>query len=84
MLIDFDLVGWIFSFEPASQSPCDQPEGSCLSNQLYGYYTADLQRIAAGTTPLYMVSRWGGGLPNAQQVPSVDGRQATAAIRVQR
>jgi len=50
------------------QSPCNQLLQSCLANQLYDYYNADLARIAAGTTPLYMVSRWGGGNPNAQQV----------------
>lgn len=52
----------------ALQSPCNQPLQSCLANSLYDYFNADLARIAAGTTPLYMVSRWGGGNPNAQQV----------------
>ena len=82
------VVGWCLprclSFESASQSPCNQPEGSCLSNQLYDYYTADLKRIAAGTTPIYMVARWGGGLPNAQQVTCIDGRQNKAVVRVQK
>ena len=50
------------------QSPCNQLIGSCLNNQLYDLYNADIVRIKAGTTPLYMVSRWGGGNPNAKQV----------------
>ena len=49
------------------QAGCQQPEGTCLANQLADYYNADIERIGMGTTPLYFVSRWGGGQPGAQQ-----------------
>ena len=49
------------------QSACQQPQGSCLGNQLADYYNADIARIGQGTTPISFVSRWGGGQPGAQQ-----------------
>ena len=51
------------------QEGCQQPQGSCLSNQLYDLYQADVKRISQGTTPVNFVSRWGGGQPGAKQVP---------------
>ena len=52
----------------AAQNQCTQPVGSCLANQLTGLKASDDARILAGTTPVYYVSRWGGGLPEARQV----------------
>jgi hypothetical protein len=45
--------------------------GSCLANQLADLYAADMKRIAAGTTPVYFISRWGGGQPGFNQVSTV-------------
>ena len=50
------------------QGGCQQPQGTCLAHQLADYYNADMARIGMGTTPVYFVSRWGGGQPGAQQV----------------
>ncbi len=52
----------------AVQSACSQVVGSCLSSQIFDLAVADNTRVAAGTTPLYLVSRYGGGLPGATQV----------------
>ena len=52
----------------AAQNACSQPVGSCLANQLADLVAADTARATAGTTPLYFVSRWGGGQPGANQV----------------
>ena len=52
----------------AAQSACSQVVGSCLGSQIFDLAVADNTRIAAGTTPLYLVSRYGGGLPGATQV----------------
>lgn len=50
------------------QSPCSQPVGTCLQNQLTDLYAADVTRSTKGITPIYFVSRWGGGKAGAQQV----------------
>ena len=52
----------------ALQSACSQPVGSCLANQLAELYAADVARVQAGTTPLYLISRWGGGQAGVNQV----------------
>ena len=51
-----------------AQNPCGQQKGSCTANSLWNYYQADLNAMKIGTTPLYLVSRWGGGQPSATQV----------------
>ena len=50
------------------QSPCSQPASSCLQNQLTDLYAADVTRSTKGVTPIYFISRWGGGKAGAQQV----------------
>lgn len=50
------------------QSACNQVQGTCLGNQLDDLTRADLARVAAGTTPLYLVGRYGGGVSGASQV----------------
>ena len=65
---DDRVLSLLLTTGTALQSPCNQLIGSCLSNQLYDLYTADVARVAGGTTPVYMVARWGGGNPNARQV----------------
>lgn len=42
--------------------------GSCLGGQLTDLAAADKARAAAGTTPLYLISRYGGGGANTKQV----------------
>lgn len=49
------------------QNACSQPVNSCLANQLSDLATADDKRVAAGSTPQYYVSRWGGGRAGAKQ-----------------
>ena len=50
------------------QNACKRPVGSCLGGQLTNLAAADKARSAAGSTPLYMISRYGGGATNAKQV----------------
>ena len=50
------------------QNACSQPVNSCLSNQLKDLADGDDARIKRGDTPLYYVSRWGGGRTGAKQV----------------
>jgi Male gamete fusion factor len=50
------------------QNACKRPVGSCLGYQLTDLAAADSARTAAGTTPLYMISRYGGGASNTKQV----------------
>ncbi len=50
------------------QNACYQLPGTCLANQLDDLTVADLARAAAGTTPLYLVGRYGGGISGATQV----------------
>lgn len=50
------------------QNACSQPVGSCLGSQIKDLAEADDARIKLGTTPLYYVSRWGGGRASARQV----------------
>jgi len=50
-----------------AQNACDVPAGSCLGGQLGALRAADATRVAAGATPLYLVSRWAGGQPGALQ-----------------
>ena len=49
------------------QDPCNQPAGTCLGGQLGSLLAGDQARAAGGTTPLYLVDRWSGGLPGALQ-----------------
>ncbi|CAK0755627.1 hypothetical protein CVIRNUC_002389 [Coccomyxa viridis] len=49
------------AFRYGQTSACQQPQGSCLGNQLADYYNADIARIGQGTTPISFVSRWGAG-----------------------
>ena len=51
------------------QNGCSNVPQSCLGSQILDYYTADQTRISSGTTPVYMVTAYGGGNPNATQVP---------------
>jgi len=51
------------------QNGCKRPAGTCLANQLTDLATADKARVAAGSTPLYFIGRYGGGTANAKQVP---------------
>ena len=51
------------------QSGCSNVPQSCLGSQILDYYAADQTRISSGTTPVYMVAAYGGGNPNATQVP---------------
>lgn len=53
------------------QNGCKRPAGTCLANQLTDLATADKARVAAGSTPLYFVGRYGGGTANAKQVCSI-------------
>lgn len=48
---------------------CTQPAGTCLKNQIYDYYFADVGRMTRGLDPLYFVGRYGGGSANTNQVP---------------
>lgn len=50
------------------QNACYQLEGTCLANQLDDLTVADLALEAAGTTPLYLVGRYGGGISGSTQV----------------
>lgn len=50
------------------QNGCQQVPQTCLANQLDDLTQADLARAAAGTTPIYLVGRYGGGTPGATQV----------------
>lgn len=54
-----------------AQNACYQLPGTCLANQLDDLTTADLARAAAGTTPLYLVGRYGGGISGSTQVKLV-------------
>ena len=40
---------------------------TCLANQLDDLTRQDLARAAAGTTPLYLVGRYGGGISGSTQ-----------------
>ena len=51
------------------QNGCGNVPQSCLRSQILDYYVADQTRISSGTTPVYMVAAYGGGHPNATQVP---------------
>ncbi len=53
------------------QNACYQLPGTCLANQLDDLTVADLARAAAGTTPLYLVGRYGGGISGSTQVELV-------------
>lgn len=53
------------------QDACYQVSGTCLANQLDDLTVADLARAAAGTTPLYLVGRYGGGVSGSTQVKLV-------------
>lgn len=53
------------------QNACYQLPGTCLANQLDDLTVADLARAAAGTTPLYLVGRYGGGITGSTQVKLV-------------
>ena len=50
------------------QDACNLLPQSCLANQLKDLYTADQARVAAGQTPLYFITRYGGGANNSNQV----------------
>ena len=50
------------------QSGCNQLPQTCLANQLNDLTVADLARQAAGTSPLYLVGRYGGGISGSTQV----------------
>lgn len=54
-----------------AQNACYQLPGTCLANQLDDLTVADLARAAAGTTPLYLVGRYGGGVSGSTQVKLV-------------
>ena len=45
---------------------CGRRVGSCLENQVADLLREDEARVAAGQTPQYLITRWGGG--HAQQV----------------
>ena len=45
---------------------CGRRVGSCLENQVADLLREDETRVAAGQTPQYLITRWGGG--HAQQV----------------
>lgn len=62
-------VGTEFPCIAVLQNGCSNVPQSCLGSQILDYYTADQTRISAGTTPIYMVTAYGGGNPNATQVP---------------
>ena len=49
--------------------------GSCLGGQLTDLAAADKARTAAGSTPLYMISRYGGGATNTKQVWAEQSRR---------
>ena len=49
------------------QSACTQVAGTCLANSLDDLTVADLARVAAGSTPLYLVGRYGGGVSGSTQ-----------------
>ena len=55
------------------QNACYQLPQTCLANQLDDLTVADLARAAAGTTPLYLVGRYGGGTSASTQVLSGEG-----------
>ena len=50
------------------QNACQQVPQTCLANQLDDLTRQDLARAAAGTTPLYLVGRYGGGISGSTQV----------------
>ncbi|KAK9858858.1 hypothetical protein WJX84_008886 [Apatococcus fuscideae] len=62
-----NVIGTNYNAFRYQSSACSQVVGSCLNNQIYDLAVADQVRVAAGTTPLYLVSRYGGGLPGATQ-----------------
>lgn len=70
VLRDFAMWGREAEGGAGAQNKCSQAVGSCLHGQLADLYQADKARAAAGTTPLYFVSAWGGGQPGARQVLS--------------
>ena len=45
----------------AVQNACKRAVGSCLGNQLSDMAAADTARAAKGSTPLYFITRYGGG-----------------------
>ena len=49
------------------QNACQQVPQTCLANQLDDLTRQDLARAAAGTTPLYLVGRYGGGISGSTQ-----------------
>lgn len=49
------------------QNACQQVAQTCLANQLEDLTRQDLARAAAGTTPLYLVGRYGGGISGSTQ-----------------
>lgn len=58
----YGIVVWLV------QNGCQQVPQTCLANQLDDLTQADLARAAAGTTPIYLVGRYGGGISGATQV----------------
>lgn len=46
---------------------CNMPNGYCLRNQLVDLYYKDVERINAGTDPVYFVTRYSGGPSNTRQ-----------------
>ena len=53
---------------PCPRTLCNQLPQSCLGNQLKDLYNADMARVAAGQTPQYFISRYGGGGSGGNQV----------------
>ncbi|KAK9799370.1 hypothetical protein WJX73_004741 [Symbiochloris irregularis] len=60
-------VGTSYTAFETQPNACSQPVGSCLANQIADLAAADDKLIALGSTPLYYVTRWGGGNAAANQ-----------------
>lgn len=63
------------------QNGCQQVPQTCLANQLDDLTRQDLARAAAGTTPLYLVGRYGGGIPGSTQAGSYLRMQVIDSFR---
>lgn len=54
----------------AVQNACKRAVGTCLGNQLSDMAAADTARTANGNTPLYFITRYGGGTTAPTQAQS--------------
>ena len=61
-----DKIGVGFTPFRYQEERCGRRVGSCLGNQVDDFLREDEERVAAGQTPKYLITRWGGG--HAKQV----------------